>query len=374
MAKIYRLNCPNCGGLISSRGERVVECKFCNSRSLVLIPDWTPKYYVKPGLDFSQARRAMVDLFKRDEVETGLLKTARFESADLFLAPFYFLRAKRVGVFTSFGQPQTMGAEAIWSMGNEGLNYRQLVKKQRLEEQSKTDSRVIFNDVERSFPAVNLEDWGLNEFEPDKVIVANELELNRYRRDELDKLGVVLEPRLSAKERVEQIFKTPELASVKDNTQVVEQRVELIYYPVWRIRWRYRGRAFQTTIDGVTGKFLFTRVPAKERARVVWLLAVSAAVGLSIGKLLKIPHLILATGLVGIWVIPIFSLVMLFFVAFGWNMFRYSTELIVCGDTLSAEMIGRPRETVFDKMALGLSRFLDKGLKEAERRRERFWF
>jgi len=373
LAKIYHLNCPNCGGLISSRGERVVECKYCQSRSLVIIPDWTPKYYVKPGLDFSQARRAMVSLFKREEVETGLLKTARFESADLFLAPFYFLRAKRVGVFTSFGQPQTMSA-ALGGMDYEDLNYRQLVKKQRLMEQTKTDSRVIFNDVERSFPALNLEDWGLNEFEPDKVIVANELELNRYRRDEVEKLGVILEPRLSAKERVEQIFKTPELASVKDNTQVVEQRVELVYYPIWRIRWRYQGKVFQTTIDGVTGKFLFTRVPAKERARVVWLLAVSAAIGLSIGKLLKIPLLILAaTGVVGIWFIGIFSILLLFFVAFGWNMFRYSSELIISGDSVSAEFIGRPSETVFDKLALGMSRILEQGFKEAQRRRERSW-
>jgi len=370
MAKLYHLNCPNCGGLIASKGERVIECKYCHSRSLVLIPDWTPRYYIKPELDFAKARREMVSLFKREDVESGLLQNARFESADLFFVPFYLFRGRRIGVFTSFGKPYTTTGMILEGYRNSELTYRQLVDKQRSQEQSKTDSRVIFSDIERSFPAVKLEDWGLEEFEPDKVIVAEGLELNQYRKEELDRLGVVLEPRINATEWVSQIFKTPELAYAQDQTQIVEQRTALVYYPVWRIRWRYQGRAYQTTLEAVRGKILFTRAPAKERARVAWLLAVSGAVGLSLGKLLKIPMLILAMGFLSIWLILLFSVVLLFFVAFGWNMFRYSSEIVISGEHTDMEFIGRPPETVFDKMAMKLSGVLEQAMREARRRQE----
>ncbi len=373
MAKIYHLNCPNCGGLISSAGERVVECKYCHSRSLALIPDWMPRHYLEPRLDFQQARRAMVNLFQRDDVEAGLLSSARFESAELFFAPFYLLRAKRVGVFTSFAkglQPQSLGEGVI--RGNE--TYSQYIRRQQRQErqleQQQTDSRVIMADVERSFPAVNFDGWGLEEFEPDKVMVSEGAELKQYRREEVDRLGTVLEPKVSVAERVEIFFKTPELAFVENRTELVEQRMDLIYYPVWRVRWRYRGKACSTTIDGVTGKILYARAPAKERARVIWLLAVSAAVGLSVGKLLKIPFLLLfATGVVSIWIILLFATGLLFFVAMGWNMLRYSSELVISGENAMVEFIGRPAETVFDKMAKGLSGFVGGAMQQAARAR-----
>jgi len=373
MAKIYHLNCPNCGGLIASAGERVVACKYCQSRSLVLIPDWMPRHYLEPRLDYAQARRAMVKLFQREDVEAGLLQNARFESAELFFVPFYLIRAKRVGVFTRFAtspQAESVGLIAL----RENETYSQFIRRQRRQgrqgEQQQTDSRVVMADVERSFPALDFADWGLSEFEPDKVLVSEGLELKQYRREELDRLGTALEPRVDARKRMEIFFKTPELAFAQDQTELVEPRADLVYYPVWRVRWRYRGKARAASLDGVTGKILYARAPARERMRMFWLLAVSAAVGLSAGKLLKIPVMILlATGVVSIWLILIFAAILLFFVALGWNLFRYSSELVITGDQAAVEYIGRPAETVFDKMARGLSGFLEQAMQQAARQR-----
>jgi hypothetical protein len=59
----------------------------------------------------------------------------------------------------------------------------------------------------------------------------------------------------------------------------VEQRVKLLYYPVWQARYAYRGRDYEVAVDGVRGTVLRARAPREfDRAATVAviLLAVSA--------------------------------------------------------------------------------------------------
>jgi len=363
MAKTFHIQCPNCGGLLSSRGERVLSCKYCGDRSLVIVPDWTPSYYLKPKLDLTAARRALVNLFKARDVESGMLKTAKFEGAELFFVPLYHLRARRVGTFLLKPQPPSPRAAQTYqttvSISRAGLEetWRVIRDTERMME-AKPDTRVILSDVIRSMPAVRLEEWGVDGIEPDKIMLDHAAEPRRYNREEMDRVGTVLEPVISCEERLEQIYRMPGLIRETDQTEIVDQRVDLFYYPVWRARWRYQNKSFQTIVDAITGKFLFARAPAKQSARVFWLLACSAAVGFSIGKLLAFLKILIFTGLAGMWILAILSTLLLFFLAFGWNMFRYSTELVYQGDYVSVEWIGRPPETIFEKMANKMSKFL----------------
>jgi len=351
MAKTYHLKCSNCGGLLSTRGERVLKCKYCGERSLVIIPDWMPSYYFKPKLDIAGARRAMVGLFKTPDVESGLLNTAHFESGELFFVPIYQLRARRVGTFVMKPLPEK-NPSAQYDQDGRPSRFRliQTINYQQRMREAAPDTRVIINDVIRGLPAVKLSEWGLDEIDPVQVLIEGKNEYQAYNREQMDKTGTVLEPTVSVEERVDQIYKMTELIK-QDQTQIVDKRVDLIYYPVWRVRWKYQGKQYQNTIDAINGKILFARAPARQASRVVWLLAISAAAGMSVGKLLSFLKILILTGVMGLWILTALSTVLLFFVAFGWNMFRYSTELVIQGSYRYVEWIGRPPETLFEKWA-----------------------
>lgn len=357
MAKTFHMKCSNCGGLLSTRGERVLTCKYCGERSLVIIPDWMPSYYFKPKLDIGGARRAMVGLFKTKDVESGLLKTAKFESGELFFAPIYQLRARRVGTFVV--QPQAEQKYKFYNDqgGRPVRSYMQGVNNLFNMETPGPDTRIIINDVIRGLPAVKISEWGLDEIDPVQVLLEGKNEYQTYNREQMDKIATVLEPTVSVQERVDQIYKMTDLIKC-DQTQIVDKRVDLVYYPVWRVRWRYQNKQYQNTIDAITGKILFARAPAKQASRVVWLLAISAAAGLSAGKMIGFLKIILLTGALSAYVIAIFSTILMFFVALGWNMFRYSTELVITGDYVGVEWIGRPPETIFEKYASKMSEML----------------
>lgn len=350
MPRTYHLKCPSCGGLLASRGERVLACKYCGERSLVLIPDWMPSYYLKPRLDVVAARRAMVSLFKNPQVESGMLKSAQLVSAELFFVPIYHLRARRVGTFLVKPQVDIPSPDQLYAAQK---IYHSSLKEVRAAEKmmnQRPDTRIILSDVSRCMPGVRLEEWGLEALDPEKVVIDGKSEYLVYNREQMDRMGIVLEPSLSADERVEQIYRMNELIST-DQTEIVDRRIDLVYYPVFRMRWKYQGKSFVTTIDAITGQLLFARAPARQRARVLWLLLVSAAVGFSTGKILATLKFFIITGAFGLSAVFILATALLFFVALGWNMFRYSAELVLQADHVSVEFIGRPPETVFDKMA-----------------------
>jgi len=52
----------------------------------------------------------------------------------------------------------------------------------------------------------------------------------------------------------------------------------LLYYPVWQIRYRHRGRTYELAVDGVTGDLLHGTAP---QAKALAAGAASVGVGLS---------------------------------------------------------------------------------------------
>jgi len=313
----------------------------------------------------------MTELFRMPEVESGIIRKARFDAGELFFVPYYLINAKRIGIFTKKTLPSPqykVRYEVDYRLGS-GMAVRKEKIPTWQSREKEVDSRVVMNDLIRSFTAINLPNWGIDEIDPIKIMNEKELTPISYNRAEMEKYGTVLEPRISAEQRIEEIFNRPELGFVQDNTEIAEKRISILYYPIWRIRWRYQDRTFHTSIDGITGKIIHSRAPARQGSRLLWLLAISSAVGFSVGKLIKMPFLILGGGALGLWILLFFIAGLLFFVALGWNMVRYSSELVIYGDEKYAEWIGRPKETFFDRLAEGMGRFLGEMTKNLPRNR-----
>ena len=95
-------------------------------------------------------------------------------------------------------------------------------------------------------------------------------ELEPFNADNLHKSGLVFEPTGSALDAIEQARSEFETAiNRKANldrvgqsfVRIIRSRQGLVYYPLWVIRYDYRGRTFQVVVDGYSGETLYGKAP-----------------------------------------------------------------------------------------------------------------
>ena len=59
--------------------------------------------------------------------------------------------------------------------------------------------------------------------------------------------------------------------------RVLRQRFALVYYPMWVLRYLYRGRSFQVVVDAHSGEVLYGKAPGNTLYRAAVLIAGMAA-------------------------------------------------------------------------------------------------
>ena len=143
MAQVVHVECPVCRapiGLLEL--SRVVVCSHCESKLVVDGHSFVPEYYLEPRLDSVAARRALQRALMDDNMPDGLLRNSRLHSARLHFVPYNELTARRLG--TVVLKKMAAGGSAARS-------------------ETKTDTRVIMTDIQRTEPAVTLPDWALDQ-------------------------------------------------------------------------------------------------------------------------------------------------------------------------------------------------------------------
>ena len=95
-------------------------------------------------------------------------------------------------------------------------------------------------------------------------------ELEPFHPVNLHKSGLVFEPTSSALDALEQarrefeagINRKANLDRVGQSfVRIIRPRQGLVYYPLWVIRYDYRGRTFQVVVDGYSGETLYGKAP-----------------------------------------------------------------------------------------------------------------
>jgi hypothetical protein len=117
-------------------------------------------------------------------------------------------------------------------------------------------------------------------------------ELRAFDPDELHNTGMVFEPvnsfsdaqGLAETQFQEQIRQNANLERLSQLfTRSFKRRLGLVYYPLWVIRYLYRGRAFQVVVDGYSGKVLYGKAPGNTFYR-----AGALVLGMALGAFLAI--------------------------------------------------------------------------------------
>ena len=155
--------------------------------------------------------------------------------------------------------------------------------------------------------------------------------LEPFNSENLHRSGMVFEPvgsEVEALETARQAFDQEVSEKVKLSrtsqlfTRLLSTRLGIVYYPVWVVRYLYRGRSFQVVVDGFDGAVLYGKAPGNVLYRAAMLVG-----GMALGAVLAIdvPAAIIAAAEDG----DILAVALASFAAgaglmiAGWRKFRY---------------------------------------------------
>jgi hypothetical protein len=261
----HGLSCPNCGGMVPiPEGQVIVHCPFCDQRSLVRGETGAQRYQLERKIDRDQATQSMRRFLSGHRaIAADAAKHASLVEAFIAYLPFWTGWA-RVMAWV-FGQKQ------VGSGDNKRYEPREI--------------RVV-QDMTWNGAACDVGEFGV-----DEVPLTNQ-PLQPFNADHLHADGMVFEPVGSAsdaRQAAEASYQTRVQSEAKLDRvgqtfiRYVRKLMGLVYYPMWVLRYQYRGRSFQVVVDGYSGQPLFGKAPGNTMYRAAVLVG-----GAILGSLLAV--------------------------------------------------------------------------------------
>jgi DNA-directed RNA polymerase subunit RPC12/RpoP len=261
----HGLACPNCGGMVPiPEGQRIVHCPYCEMRSLVRGERGIQRYQVRPKLERPQTPPLLKKFLSSHRAIAGDAKQ-RFQLQEAFLVylPFWTSWARLLA----------------WVFGQKRVG-------------SGDDAHYEPREVQ----VVQETTWNgaacdVGEFGVENVNIQGR-PLEAFDADGLHRSGMVFEPVSSAsdaRQSAEDTFQDgvrraahlDRIAQVF--TRLVRSRFGLVYYPLWVLRYLYRGRAFQVSVDAFSGEVLYGKAPGNTFYRAGMLVG-----GMALGAILAV--------------------------------------------------------------------------------------
>src|SRR5512136_942335 len=241
---LIHLDCPSCGGALSlAEGERIVACRYCRSQYLVEVPGAVPRHVIQPAIDGAAAERVARRCLQRADVARAARGT-RFDSVGLCYVPFYEATAVRLG--TVFVRDRVKPPAPLDDSDQIGPELEQWLQDPGKERE---DTKVVEQDVLRIGAACELPELGV-----ERIRLAEQRRggatvlLQPFYPVSLYSRAVVFAPTMPAERFLQET--TWRVQSQNDATRYVETRLKLLYYPIWQVRYRHRGRAYELAMDG----------------------------------------------------------------------------------------------------------------------------
>jgi hypothetical protein len=249
---VHGLSCPRCGGMVAvPEGQAIVICPYCDQRSLVAAQSGSGEQDSERGVRRYQAplrtTRDQAEAAFRSfvsgkyQVARDCARTAALSEVFLVHLPFWGVWGR--GVAWAFGQDQV----------GPGDNKRYEPREKK-----------VVKEMNYNCPACEVGEFGVRQ------ISLEGCPLEPFDPAGLHRSGMVFEPVGSSQTVLEAaretFMETVREAINLDRTEQVfarltRPRMGLVYYPLWMLRYHYRGRAFQVVVDGFNGQVLYGKAP-----------------------------------------------------------------------------------------------------------------
>jgi len=359
-ARIYNVNCPFCGATFGRpEGKFVLTCEYCGRRSWLKIDGAIPRAVIEPRISKEQAIYTLEGrVFADKQTPQDMATSAKILSAQLYYVPFYEYSGWR--------------GSLVGRRIKDGIG-------------EKHDTSVSLFDFTVYMPAAAPRGWEIDKFEPNSLRAEERTQQRPFARRELASSNAITIAPKRAKEEIRKKLEAIGQMASDIESQVVVAHTKLVYFPFWRIRYRYHGRDYTATIDGTEGRILFARSPRADYYRLPLFVAFLAVAAWLVATLLHslvlkqevakvmVRFALLSEGTLFISIIGLTLFALGFTTLFGlaWDTARYPEQMIYRLDRKEIDKIGRPQMTIFDKLAyheLKLLTRIIQGYAEAEAR------
>lgn len=262
---IKGLNCPNCGGMVViPEGDLIVRCPYCDLRSMVKGERGILRYQVPLRIDREQSETAYRRFLSSSRaIDGNAHRAAELTEAFVAYMPFWAAWSRVLGWV--FGEKQ------VGSGDNKRYEPREV---------------KIAEDMTWNAAACDVGEFGV------EAIPRIDPKLQPFNAEVLHASGMVFEPvglLAEAQKEAESEFKAQveKKAGLDRLSQVfvrfIRRRIGLVYYPLWVLRYLYRGRAYQVVVDGYNGEILYGKAPGSTYYRAAVLVG-----GMATGALIAV--------------------------------------------------------------------------------------
>ena len=309
---IKGITCPACSGELDLReGIKTFNCKYCGILLAVKGESGPTKYYVPKNLKKEDAiGRAFQWLDKGISKARGLKSNSKIDEAFLVYIPYWRVRADVVG----------------WVFGQE---RRTRTVNNRTETYYVDVEKKIQQSFDRTFPACDVAELGVKQVNltGDKLLPVD--------IESLQQEGMMFNIVSSEKEVTD--YAKSDFASAARYTanvdkvtfehyDLVREDLDVVYYPLWIVRYVFQNRTYQVVVDGEDGTVCYGKAPGNSLFR-----AVTGIFGVAAGMYLCTLFGAFALGEVsdkGPFIAYIIALVIgVMLIKWGYKKFRYGGEI-----------------------------------------------
>lgn len=306
---VFGLSCPNCGGMVPvPEGQSIVVCPFCSQRSFVKGERGVRRYQVPARVERQQALDSMKRFLSGNmAIASGAAGQSKLSEIFLVYLPFWTIWARIVG--WAFGEKRV----------GSGDHRRYEPREVRL-----------VQEITWSGAACDVGEFGVNE------LLLKDQQLQPFDPEELHRSGMVFEPvgsisdarRTAENEFEQQINRRANLDRLSQMfLRPFRERLGLMYYPLWVLRYLYRGRAFQIVVDGYSGKILYGKAPGNTLFRAaVLVFGMAAGAFLAIDVSSAILYFLSDSNNAPVWLGLVTFVAGLALMYSGYRRFRYGEE------------------------------------------------
>ncbi len=302
------LTCASCGGTLDvAEGWTNVTCRYCDTPLAVVGERGVVRLMVLDRVDRERAGQVV-----RQWLTTGFRKApalkreARVEEAFLAWFPFVRLRVDLVG----------------WVLGK---NVRRVKRGNRWVTVEEPVELQVERALERTVPAGEMAEFGVHRVNlaGDELLPLDE-ELLR-KRGMLFRLNRTPEElaRALAEQAVEGTASTVGPRRVTFSwLAAVRRRVSVVHYPLWVIRYAFRGRTYQVVVDAEDGTVAYGKAPGNHLYRALSLVGATGAAAFVGTTFLQNLDVVLR-GEGSLAAIGIVGAILLLMVRWGYAQFRH---------------------------------------------------
>jgi hypothetical protein len=333
MQRTQGLNCPNCGGVVPvPEGVRVVQCPFCEQRSLVQGERGVRRWQVCCRISRQQAVESVESFYSGVNKAIDLKRTARLEELFLVYLPYWRVSTKLAGYL--FGRVRS------------GDDKTKPAEVEVMEEMHWNDAAVDVSEFGVHRVSLSLGD--LEPYDADRLQAeAMVFEPTESRTDALAEAEAYFVQRARDKKQLKRTY--------FEKYHLLDTQISLVYFPLWVARYAHRNRVYQVVVDGAGGRVLYGKAPGNIIYRAAALVGAMAA-----GTFFMVNGTILAARFLtdngddaGL-IILLPAAVGVALITAGYRAFRYGEEVEEIQEGAKKAMLTRRRRGLMGHFQTGL--------------------